>query len=542
MNHQGVAPRPVTSVPYLLLCILALSGAVSRPAHAGVREAWVRQHTGVKQANDAANAVAIDAAGNVIATGTADEDCFTTKYSRSGEMLWQRSYAGSNNLPDHCRALVLDVAGNVVVTGTVEKSRTGVGRDDSDFYTAKYAANDGSVLWEKLVNGPRDAAESPGQMDRATDVVLDTDGNALMVGTSAIRDIGHLATIKYGGDDGTILSGDYIALGCAYCGTFGIDAAIDGDNRLVVLANIRRFMDNARMDYGIFKGLTNNSTYQWYTRYNSPSNAINSSTSLAVTTEGDVVVAGYTRYSTAYPYTGVTALHVAKFAATNGALLWEKRYTNALALQIAVDAGGDVIVTGGSGDQGTNGFLTLKYSGVDGALLWETRYGNATNNPGAAQKLAVDSSGNVVVTGSSYNERGNTDIYTAKYNGADGGLMWEIRYNGAADGNDTVRGLALGPDGLVAVVGDSTGTNGVTSFTTILYQDDLPSLTIALVPEGVRLRSVGVDGSTYQIERAPSVTGPWEVIASPVATSSGLIEHIDTNRPPDTAFYRMRKP
>ena len=63
-----------------------------------------------------------------------------------------------------------------------------------------------------------------------------------------------------------------------------------------------------------------------------------------------------------------------------------------------------------------------------------------------------------------------------------------------------------------------------------------------MVPEGLRLRFTGVPGSNYNIERAPSPTGPWSTLANPTAPFDGLIEYIDTNPPTGAAFYRTAQP
>jgi hypothetical protein len=47
------------------------------------------------------------------------------------------------------RAVAVDGSGNVIVTGESRGNGTG-----PDYYTAKYAATDGAVLWEKRYDGP----------------------------------------------------------------------------------------------------------------------------------------------------------------------------------------------------------------------------------------------------------------------------------------------------------------------------------------------------------------------------------------------------
>jgi hypothetical protein len=86
---------------------------------------------------------------------------------------------------------------------------------------------------------------------------------------------------------------------------------------------------------------------------------------------------------------------------------WVHRYSNVVsnvtdqAFQVVRDAAGDIIVTGttAGGIIGQD-MLTIKYSGADGSVLWQKRYNGLANGADVAQAVAVDGSGNVVVTGS----------------------------------------------------------------------------------------------------------------------------------------------
>jgi len=59
---------------------------------------------------------------------------------------------------------------------------------------------------------------------------------------------------------------------------------------------------------------------------------------------------------------------------------------------------------------------------------------------------------------------------------------------------------------------------------------------------GYSVRFKDVPGLTYRMERAHVVTGPWDSIATILATELGLIAYHDTNAPPDHAFYRTARP
>src|SRR5205823_11556825 len=124
---------------------------------------------------------------------------------------------------------------------------------------------------------------------------------------------------------------------------------------------------------------------------------------------------------------------------------------------LAVDGRGNVFVTGYS--IGTNGFYdyaTIAYSGT-GVALWTNRYNGPANNNDYARAVAVDAAGNVYVTGSSGDSDFLADYATIKYSGA-GVPLWTNRYNGPANGRDIPSGkqsLAVGPAESIYVTGSS---------------------------------------------------------------------------------------
>jgi len=187
--------------------------------------------------------------------------------------------------------------------------------------------------------------------------------------------------------------------------------------------------------------------------------------------------------------------------------------------------------------------LAGDYASADGALLWERRHDAGSNSTSIAKAVAVDESGNVVVAGFAPNGL-NHDYFTAKYAAADGAVLWEQLYDGQAAGEDRVEnrnGLALGPNGMVAITGVSDGFPGGAwgyGLTTVVYRDSPAPVSIALIGGNVRVRFAGEPGRRYAIQRAPAITGPWDTIATVEAPSDGQLEHLDSSPLVGSAFYR----
>src|SRR6266478_5455730 len=77
-----------------------------------------------------------------------------------------------------------------------------------------------------------------------------------------------------------------------------------------------------------------------------------------------------------------------------------------------------------------------------GMALWTNRYDGPGNGEDKAIAVAVNGSGNVIVTGSSYGGASSNDYATIKYSGA-GVALWTNRYNGPGKGDDQATALAV---------------------------------------------------------------------------------------------------
>lgn len=186
----------------------------------------------------------------------------------------------------------------------------------------------------------------------------------------------------------------------------------------------------------------------WLVRYNGPGNGWDEATAMAVDAAGNVYVTGL---SGAVPSTGHDYVTI-KYD-TNGNQLWLALYNGPgnradIPTNLAVDANGNVYVTGYSGNPSApDDYATIKYD-ASGNQLWVARYS------GSASAIALDAAGNVYVTGKSYDSITLFDYATIKYD-SNGNQLWVTRYNGPENSSDAATDLAVDVAGNVYVTGNA---------------------------------------------------------------------------------------
>ena len=276
--------------------------------------------------------------------------------------------------------------------------------------------------------------------------------------------------------------------------------AVDASGHVYVTGYI--YSDATYTDFATIKYDTDG-TVLWMKRYNSPENAYDEAHSIAVDALGNVYVTGNSQTvpDSSYGYATV------KYDAA-GNERWVRRYkvpggVYNRAAAVAVDASGNVYVTGSSdGIETSNDYATIKYSTV-GTELWVKRYHYSGNDEAAA--LAVDASGNVYVTGMSGGD--GSDYATVKYD-RNGNELWVARYEGEGNISDQrANSLAIDASGNVYVTGEDRG-----NYATVKYNTDGTELwakkysngkanTVALDDSGnVYVSGSGFDyGSTFGI-------------------------------------------
>src|SRR6185503_5785979 len=149
---------------------------------------------------------------------------------------------------------------------------------------------------------------------------------------------------------------------------------------------------------------------------------------------------------------------------------WVRRYSppdgNEYARAVAVDGNSNVFVTGWSSSGNSEDYMTIAYSGA-GVPLWTNRYNGPGNGSDQAYALAVDGNGDVFVTGNSFGSGSHYGYATIAYSGA-GVPLWTNRYN-AGNFDDHAFAVAVDSSGNVFVTGRSFGSVSTWDYATIKY-------------------------------------------------------------------------
>jgi uncharacterized delta-60 repeat protein len=404
---------------------------------------WVKLYDNAGN-DDIANDIKVDKSGNVYVTGLSDADAsalinnnyVTLKYNATGVQQWAKSYNGTANSTDEALALTLDASDNILVTG-----RSTTPASQFDGVTLKYDPN-GNQLGLFTYTGQGD------NTDMANDMVLDAQGNIIVVGTTSnLNTDWNMSVVKLKSAGDTLWARELT-------GTFSgstdeaTAVAVDALNNIYVTGYTVNSYTSS--DYTTIKYTANGDTV-WVRKYNNIGES-DRAFAIGLDATGNVYVTGRsdTDPSVNTNYDIVTIKYN-----SSGVQQWVAKYTgkgNKDDFATTLGVGASTIVIGGRANNGTNDDALVVAYTPSGTQAWAQVYDGGTGDD-RFSSLALDANENVFVTGRTFNGT-NFDYLTMKYSSA-GVQGWVSKYQGVGNGDDIAVALALDKSGNVLVTGQS---------------------------------------------------------------------------------------
>lgn len=190
----------------------------------------------------------------------------------------------------------------------------------------------------------------------------------------------------------------------------GHDVVVDGDGNVIVGGY--SYGIGSAADFLTIK-YTRDGVGLWTNRYNGPENGTDRIWSVAVDGAGGVYVAGESG----------TNIVTIKYS-PEGMPVWTNRYTSSsdflLFGGIAVDNAGNCYMQPFDLDSGA--YVTVKYD-TSGNPAWTNLFKSSATSSESANDLAVDAAGNIFVTGSSFNSSSGSAFMTIKL-APNGAVLW----------------------------------------------------------------------------------------------------------------------
>ena len=465
-----------TNLTTFLILVFVIQVFNIKISSSQVGELWTQRYNGTGDSTDYSNSMVVDVSGNIYVTGGslssggANFDCVTIKYNSDGLIQWLQRYNGPGDSADYGNSIVVDGLGNVYVTG----SSFGSG-SNSDYVTIKYNSS-GVQQWVQRYNGTGNST------DYAYSLCTDVSGNVYVTGSSIGSGTNYdYATVKYNSAGIQQWVQRYSGPGNSFDSPSSI--AVDGSGNV----HVSGYSTGVGTGYDCLT-IKYNSTgvQQWEQRYNGPGNSTDNINSLALDAAGNVYIAGFIGGSG----TGNDGITI-KYN-SSGVQQWMQTFNgpgngNDNARSLSLDAEGNVYITGYSAGVSSGAdYTTIKYNS-SGVQQWQQTYNGPGNSDEDAYSLVLDASGNIYITGYSAGSGSDYDYATIKYNSL-GAQQWIQRYNGPGNSTDDARMVAIDTSGNVYVSGTSRGIASARDYATIKYSQTIGIQIISSeIPSGFSL-------------------------------------------------------
>ena len=382
--------------------------------------------------------------------------------------------------------MAIKISGNTVIDDSRNITSSGT-------MSANAYIGDGSQLTNLPGGGNTLRATASGALADGDTTIVNTDGTV-----SAVAQTGEAYWIATFGTDGT---------------TFGRDIAIDSSGNVYVTGYTGSSGAGSN-DFFIAK-YSASGTIQWQRTLGASSN--DTGAAITVDSSGNVYVAGTT-------FSPDTIL-IAKYN-NSGTIQWQKTLGGSgdhRTYDIAVDSSGNAYVTGKYYESGVgSGILLAKYNS-SGNLQWQKRTSGGTEDIGHSIKL--DSSGNIYIVGQTRTNATYHDILVIKLDSS-GSVIWDRAITSASNNSDVGEGVAIDSSGNVYVTGKINDGGAIKLFVAKFNSSGTIQWQRTLSGNGEHGYGVGVDGSgNVYVVGTTYITGQSYDMLIAQWNSSGTIQY-----------------
>jgi hypothetical protein len=377
-------------------------------------------------------AAAIGPDGNIVVTGCANGtiatidtntsyfDMFTAKINaQTGTELW--GVTAGSNVRNAGFSVAIDSAGDVLLAGLRDGVRT----------LSKLHGATGALIWARPLTTP-----TPASGENQISMVLDRDNNVILTSDTEIERRRNTFTAKLRGSDGTtIWQNNFKLAGANAYASINAKTSIDRFGNPFV-AVICYCDDGAQVFVQKLSAL--DGTTIWRAQSDASVDSINSISGLALDSLGNAFVAGFTDVD------NNSVAFLAKFSGNSMQAIWKTYNTDNTITQsahtaIALLPSGDIVATGYAANATKRVIRTARYSSSTGAQIWRRDLTNGvlSNDEDSIEgrAIAVDASGDIIVTGKQVLADDNESMLasTAKYD-QNGTLFWLRNFDSAYKG------------------------------------------------------------------------------------------------------------
>jgi hypothetical protein len=236
-----------------------------------------------------------------------------------------------------------------------------------------------------------------------------------------------------------------------------------------------------------------NGTIVWQKIISSVSSVDDEGRSITIDQNGSIYVGGYIKtniydfFLVKLDYSGNTLWKVTMNKDTSG--------DDDKGFDIVLDSLSHINIVGHTKNTGSLDVLIEQYS-TDGVFQWSSGYNSTNNKDDGAKSTAIDSSGNIYITGYSESSSGIIDLLIMKITPG-GAVSWSKRFDSTSHSADYGQDITFDPSGYLYITGYSG--NNLTVYKAdlsgnLLFKKTYSSAGAALKGYGIK---VDIDGNIY---------------------------------------------